>query len=445
MPKEKKQVQKPPLKEKKQKPAKKKGSSGLNELVDLLNLMGTAPPGERPQLNPELIRVIRGTALKPVLDSLMQGIYEKLCAAADAEQAGAAPPKAEPRPPRPPTPPPPPPVATPTPAPVESAPQQQQHVPVPMDAAELKDIEAGIKSLSSKLDPALLELSQGIEKLQVGLFDIAKAEKTRLEVRVNELEKEVKDLQQVIDATRTELLPVEVASKIALQGMFSEDADKASPREGKTNATGNVVLTAKKVRTNTMGLIAKCRALFTFINRDPTTGSKVPDLGIEGEWGRCAEHLRASNTRLRSALEEKEESAQKLQFVGFVVDQIRKGRYTKTEWKNDVNGKSFVTLIEKSPDGFASIQLLAQDISRLTATAMPPTMAPGYEIPPVYGTPPATLAADAMASQTFRTPVANAAWAVSTTTGGTRPWGRGNASTHQSSAATSSLASLLSS
>ncbi|KAG8952777.1 hypothetical protein FRC04_003701 [Tulasnella sp. 424] len=301
--------------------------------------------------------------------------------------------------------------------------------------------------MSAKLDPAFNEILQGINKLQVGLLGDVKAEKTRLETRVNELEKEVKNLQDVINDTRTELLPLEVASKIALKGTLSEDADKASTRGGATNAPGNVVQTAKRVRTNTLELIAKCWALFTFINRDPTPGSNAPDIGTEGEWGRCAEHLRASNTRLRSAIEEKEESAQKLQFFGFVVDQIRKGRYTEKEWTSEINGKDFAPLIENSPDGFASIRLLAQDVSRLTEMTAPVLpIAPVYGIPPVYGTPPATPAANAMAFQTPTIPMANAGVSITKpTTGGTRPRGRGNASTNQSSAATSSLASLLSS
>lgn len=52
------------------------------------------------------------------------------------------------------------------------------------------------------------------------------------------------------------------------------------------------------------------------------------------------DHLQRSDSKLRDAVEEKEETAQKLQFVGLVLDQMRKGH---------------------------SIQLLAQDISRLTA------------------------------------------------------------------------------
>lgn len=71
--------------------------------------------------------------------------------------------------------------------------------------------------MSSKLDPTLTELSQGIKKLQAGLLGDVRAERTRLEAKVTELEKEVQDLQQVIEATRTELLPVEVASKVGTQ------------------------------------------------------------------------------------------------------------------------------------------------------------------------------------------------------------------------------------
>ncbi|KAG8952779.1 hypothetical protein FRC04_003703 [Tulasnella sp. 424] len=426
---------------------------GLVELVEILDIMGAAPPGVRPPINQELIERIKSSPLQPVT-KLLRPIWLKL---GSPENPAEQPPRPEANQPSQPTS---------TPGPDPSSTQQPTPPEVTPNGTEIKHIEAGLQSLSSKLDsvtravgdvatnsamagnfkmlednlrkvdsetrdavntsfttskrqfeavdtkvsemsaklhPALHEISQGINKLQVGLLGDVRAEKTRLQTRVNDLEKEVKDLQQVIDATRTELLPVEAASKIALQGSLSEEADKPSTRTAAGNnpaaAPPNVVQTAKRVRANTLGLIAKCRALFAFINRDPTTGSNVPDLGTEGEWARCADHLKTSNTRLCSAIEEKEESAQKLQFVGFVVDQIRKGRYTEEEWKNDLNGKSFVTLIEKSPDGFSSIQLLAEDISRLTSAAKAAPVAPV--------TPPATPASNTFASQTSTTPLVN--------------------------------------
>lgn len=76
------------------------------------------------------------------------------------------------------------------------------------------DEASQVSQMSGKLDPALTELTQGIKKLQVGLLGDVKTERTRLETKVNDLEKEVKELQQVIDATKAELLPVEVASKV---------------------------------------------------------------------------------------------------------------------------------------------------------------------------------------------------------------------------------------
>ncbi|KAG8930804.1 hypothetical protein FRC01_002253 [Tulasnella sp. 417] len=410
---------------------------GMPELIEFISALAAATPGTKPQLNGEQIERIKKSPLKPVLQAL-QPIYRKIV-------------EAPVEPEKPPEPQPPAPQPTSSPGPDPSSAQRTPPVAA-LDVAELKNVEAELKSLSSKLDsvsqavtdvtkqrevstyfetlednlrkedsdtrdavqasaraskaqfetvdnkvsqlsgkldPALTELTQGIKKLQVGLLGDVKAERTRLEAKVTDLEKELKALQQVIDATKAELLPVEVASKIALQGTFSDELDKTSTRAGAGNTTGNVVQTAKRVRTNTLGLITKCRALFTFINRDPETGTNGPDLGTEGEWGRCADHLRASNSRLRGAIEEKEESAQRMQFVGFVVDQLRKGNYTEKEWKKDANGKKFAALIEKSPDGFASIQLLAQDLSRITKTAMtvPVVPAPVVQAPVVQAVP----------------------------------------------------------
>lgn len=64
------------------------------------------------------------------------------------------------------------------------------------------------------MDPVLSDLTQGVKKLQASILEEAKAERTRLEAKNKELEKEVKELQQVIHDTRAELLPVEVVSKV---------------------------------------------------------------------------------------------------------------------------------------------------------------------------------------------------------------------------------------
>ncbi|KIO29991.1 hypothetical protein M407DRAFT_242357 [Tulasnella calospora MUT 4182] len=46
---------------------------------------------------------------------------------------------------------------------------------------------------------------------------------------------------------------------------------------------------------------------------------------MDGEWGRCAEYLRTSNSRLQDAVEEKAQIVQKFQLVGQFIDQMRNG------------------------------------------------------------------------------------------------------------------------
>ncbi|KAG9042507.1 hypothetical protein FS837_010769 [Tulasnella sp. UAMH 9824] len=426
---------------------------GLAELIEVINTMGSAPPGVRPHLNQGLLDKIKSTPLRPALKAL-EPIYMKLGSPVkNAPEQTQRPedPQTVPQP-----------VSTPGPGPSSAHSQPLQRTPTPVsdpssaqqpaptaaapDATELKNLEAGLKSLSSKLesvsqaftdvatrgdlvgnfqilnnnlrqadsetrdavkasvnasktqfetldkkvsqissklDPVLSALTEGVKRLQAGLLEEAKAERTRLEAKNRELEKEVKELQQVIHDTRAELLPVEVASKIALQGTFSDEPDKKGGHGGNGNTTLNLLQTAKKVRTNTLGLVAKCRTLFAFISRDGETESDVPNLGKEGEWGRCTDHLRASNSKLRNAVKGKEESDQRLQFIGFAIEQIRKGNYTKKEWESDTHWENFVALVEKSPDGFESIQLLAEDLSRLSAQATTPTVPNGPTSPTV--------------------------------------------------------------
>ncbi|KAG9042505.1 hypothetical protein FS837_010767 [Tulasnella sp. UAMH 9824] len=467
---------------------------GLAELVEVLSAMAAAPLGARPKLNQDLIAKIKNSPLHPVLEELnvvyrklghLEGSPEHLQAQAQAHAQAQAAQRTEAHPPTSQ------PESAPGPGP-SSARQEASHSattpaagssttqhppPTPvLDVAELKNMEATLRSLSSKLDvvsqavtdvttrgemirnfntldsnlrqadsetrdavnlsanvaksqidavdkkvtnvadkldPALAELKQGVKRLQAGLLD--DAARTRLESKVKDLEKENKELQQVIYDANAELLPVEVVSKIALQGTLTDgpetgkqdngkpgagkpgigkpDTSKPGGRGGPDNTAANLLQTAQRVRTNTLGLVAKCRVLFSFINRDPVTESDISDLDKEGEWGRCVEHLRASTSKLRNAVKEKEQSDQKLQFVGFVIEQIRKGHYTEDEWENDINWKSFAALVEKRPDGFESIQHLAQDLSKLIAQAT---------TPPVHNGPTSATAFDGSQTPTVK-------------------------------------------
>ncbi|KAG8930807.1 hypothetical protein FRC01_002256 [Tulasnella sp. 417] len=441
------------------------GVPGLADLIEVINVMGSAPPGVRPKLDQALLNRVKATPLRPALKAL-EPIYMKLGSTTESVPEQTQRQETHQRPPQPVSPPGPDPSSSqplqPTPTPVSGSQSSQQPAPATSapDAIELKNVEAGLKSLSSrldsvsqvftdvatrgdvasnfqtlnnnlrqadsetlnavkasanasktqietvdkkvkvrrvvqlnrwlneggqlslisgKLDPALSTLAQEVRRLQASLLDDAKTERTRLEAKNKELEKEIQELQQVIHDTRAELLPVEVVSKIALEGTFPNEPDKKGGHVGNSSAASgsNLLQTAKRVRANTSSLVAKCRTLLGFINRNGEAESDVPELGKEGEWGRCAEHLRASHSKLLNAVKEKEESDQKLQCVGFVIEQIRKGHYTEKEWESDANWDSFVALVKKSPGGFESIQLLAEDLSRLTAQATTTTVPNG--------------------------------------------------------------------
>ncbi|KAG8952776.1 hypothetical protein FRC04_003700 [Tulasnella sp. 424] len=60
---------------------------GLAELVELLTIMGAAPAGVRPPINPELIETIKNSPLQPVI-KVLQPIWKKLGTAENpAEQS----------------------------------------------------------------------------------------------------------------------------------------------------------------------------------------------------------------------------------------------------------------------------------------------------------------------------------------------------------------------
>ncbi|KAG8931302.1 hypothetical protein FRC00_000835 [Tulasnella sp. 408] len=378
---------------------------GLAELIGILEAMAAVSLGARPRLDQDLIEKVKNSPLLPALYPLqsvykklgpLEGSPEHLQAQAQAVQRPVAHPRSpqsasnpgsSPSSAQQPTP-----AAAPAAAGITSAEAGLKSVSSKLDSVsqaitDMKEstkaakdqVEAVDKKISGKLEPAVAELTQEVKRLQVDLVDEFNGERTRferkvmrleqevteLEEEVKELKKEARELQRIIRDTRAELLPVEAASEvgeiIALQGAFFNEPENTGGLRETVNAPGNLLQTAKKVRTNTLGLVTKCRALFTIINRDPETDVNITDVDLDGEWGRCAEYLRTSNSRLRDAVEEKEETAQKLQFVGLVIDQMLKGH---------------------------SVQVLTQDLSRLTAQPTAASSGPAYSDPtPVESNP----------------------------------------------------------
>ncbi|KAG8930809.1 hypothetical protein FRC01_002258 [Tulasnella sp. 417] len=307
---------------------------GMTELIEFINALAITAPGTRPQVDGEKLERIKKSSLRPVLQAL-QPICNKLVGAPAEAPAAAGMTNAE--------------------AGLRSVTSKLDSVSqavtdVKQSAKAAKDqaeaVDKKVSQLSGTWDPALTDLSQEVKRLKVDLVDEFTAERTRLETKVKELETEVKvrgekvkaleenvqelkrearDLRQVIRDTEGELVPVKVASEVALQGTFSDTLDTTGDNGGKGSAPDNLLQTAMEVRVNTLNLITNCRALFTLIHHNPEKDPDIADLSMEGEWGRCAEHIRTFNSKLRDADEEKEETTQKFQFLGLVIEQMRKG------------------------------------------------------------------------------------------------------------------------
>ncbi|KAG8914217.1 hypothetical protein FRC00_000493 [Tulasnella sp. 408] len=314
---------------------------GLADLIEFINAMGATPPRGQPQLHREQVERIEKSPLRPALQAL-RPIYRMLFpsegSSGTAQTQAQVPEQPE--------------AIAPTPQPASTlGPGSWRSTKRPTPAAApaaagITKTEAGLKLVSSKLnsvsqavtdmknstktakdqveaardqveavekrvsqisgqlDPAITELTQEVKRLQVDLIGDFKGERTRLETKVKgleaevnrlnkvvsrldskvvRLEKEGNELQQVIHNTGAELLGVEVASEMAVRGTFIDEPGKTGGRKGTDKASGDVLQTAKKVRTN------------------------------------------ASNSKLRNAAAEKEEIFQDIQFVGLVLDQIRRG------------------------------------------------------------------------------------------------------------------------
>lgn len=399
---------------------------GLAELIGILEAMAAVSLGARPRLDQDLIDKVKSSPLLPVLYPL-QSVYKKLGPLEgspehlQAQAQAAQRPVALPRTPQPasnpgsspslaqqPTP-----AAAPAAAGITSAEVGLKSVSSKLDSVsqaitdmkestkaakdQVEAVDKKVSQISGKLEPAVAELTQEVKRLQVDLVDEFNGERTRferkamllgeeimeLEEEVKVLKKEARELQRVIRDTRAELLPVEAASETALQGTFFNEPEQTSDLRETDKASSNLLQTAKKVRTNTLGLVTKCRALFAVINRDPETGVNITDVSLDGEWGRCAEYLRTCKSKLRDAVEEKEETAQKLQFVGLVIDQMLKGH---------------------------SVQVLTRDLSRLTAQPTAASSGPASSDPTPVDSNPSIIRTSVAPSQARGSPSDLGTW-----------------------------------
>ncbi|KAG8931300.1 hypothetical protein FRC00_000833 [Tulasnella sp. 408] len=319
---------------------------GLAELVEILDAMAASPLGARPKSNQDLIERIKKSPLEPVLKSLtivsqklgpLEGSPEQLLQAAQSQPTPGSGPSSAKQPT---------PAAAPAAAGIRKTEADLKSVSSKLNSVsqavtDMKDSAKAVKTqleaakdkaeavekkvsfnedmiqvsqISGTLDPALAELTQEVKKLEVDLLDEFNGERTRLEKKVEGLEtkvnalaeenkvlnRETKKLQQVIRDTSAELLPVKAATEVALQGTFSGEPDKPCDPQGPDKAPGNLLQTAKKVRTN--------------LGKPTAYGDPLSD-----------ESLQTSNSKLRNAVVEKEQIVQNLGLVSLVLDQVRRG------------------------------------------------------------------------------------------------------------------------
>lgn len=132
---------------------------GLAELIEVINTMGSAPPGVRPHLNQGLMDKVKSTPMRPALKAL-EPVYMKLGSpikTASEQTQRPEDPQPAPQPVSTPGPGPSsahsqPPQRTPTLVSNPSSAQQPEPIAAAPDATELKNLEAGLNSLSSKLE-----------------------------------------------------------------------------------------------------------------------------------------------------------------------------------------------------------------------------------------------------------------------------------------------------
>ncbi|KAG8930508.1 hypothetical protein FRC01_002684 [Tulasnella sp. 417] len=245
-----------------------------------------------------------------------------------------------------------------------------------------------VAQLSIKLDTGVSSLQQSIKQLNDTLAKrpapiVTQAppppptSAPRLELKTDsntgELKAQIKQLRDDLLATRTELLQADIAFKVALEGIFSAEAEAAvaGPDAASRRSTLEI---AQGIRQSTLRLVTRCRLLFSLIASNSSPSGTNLAL-LEGEWAKCVEHLQAREFRERKAIKEKDEAIRGLQFFRFLVDQIRRGFYTQSEWKLALDDEDFATLMEQSYDGFASIKLLAQEMHRLQHSRARPRQA----------------------------------------------------------------------
>ncbi|KAG9042053.1 hypothetical protein FS837_011398 [Tulasnella sp. UAMH 9824] len=223
----------------------------------------------------------------------------------------------------------------------------------------IEKVDRTVAQLSTKLDASVSGLQQSIKQLNDNLAkrptNVTSApaptptQAPRVEPKpdskVGELQAQVKRLRQDLDSMRTELLQADIAFKVALEGIFTAEAEAVATSTEAASGRDTLEI-ARGIRTSTLRLITRCKLLFSLIaSSSSSSGTNLAIL--EGEWAKCVEHLQARDFRERKAVKDKDEAVRELQFFRFLVDQIQRGFYTQSEWKLALNGQDFTTFMEQ--------------------------------------------------------------------------------------------------
>ncbi|KAG8984745.1 hypothetical protein FRB90_005132, partial [Tulasnella sp. 427] len=238
-------------------------------------------------------------------------------------------------------------------------------------ATNVDKIEKGVSQMAAKLETGIADLQQQLKHLEEVLakrLTTPAATQARPSSKdelygVTELETQLKDMQKVLDAATTELIQADVAFKIALEGDFSEEAEATVGSPG-ADGERDTVKVARGIKTKTLRLIHKCRALFRLIAGTAPLASSTA-LSMAGEWAECLQHLQARYSELREATRGRARVTRELQLFHMFVELIRRGFYTPSEWRSYLSGQELAELLDQPNDGLARLEALAQEVQSL--------------------------------------------------------------------------------
>ncbi|KAG8930501.1 hypothetical protein FRC01_002677 [Tulasnella sp. 417] len=233
-----------------------------------------------------------------------------------------------------------------------------------LTSTQVKAVPVTVRDEITALDVKFAELRRELVEDNRGRVE-------KLKDKNEVLERELKELRDVVDATSFALVPVKFALESAISGDFptSKEAKAACVDALRAFIPTDVGDLAEAVRGDVhipilFGLIA---GLFSVLSGPQAESSSIIEIGggFEERWAQALESAHGLHVDAQLSRKKEQESLQKLKLFGFLVDRVRDGQYSLDQWAEASQRRDYGDYMDHPFDGFDALQTVAEEIQLL--------------------------------------------------------------------------------